>query len=93
MSKFKELIKSPHIQIALATGFSIIIMAYASKRLLPKPIGYLSLAIPAFIGTIYESLLNRYKDKKFCTSWYWVVAILIATVLIILYYLESEVSL
>jgi hypothetical protein len=37
MSKIKELIKSPHIQIALATGFSIIVMAYFSKRVLPKP--------------------------------------------------------
>jgi hypothetical protein len=34
MSKFKKLIKSPHIHIALATGFSIIIMAMYRKRLI-----------------------------------------------------------
>jgi len=65
MSKIKELIKSPHIQIALATGFSIIILAYFSKRIFPEPIGYLPLAIPPFIATIYEGVIGKYKDKKF----------------------------
>ncbi|OGU61005.1 MAG: hypothetical protein A2V66_09645 [Ignavibacteria bacterium RBG_13_36_8] len=83
MSKFRELLKSPHIHIALAAGFSIIIMAFVSKRLLPKPIGYLPLAIPPFIATLFVSLLSKYKDAKFCKTWYWVVAILGATALII----------
>jgi len=48
MSKVKDFFKSPHIQIALATGFSIIVMAYFSKRILPRPIGYLPSAIPPF---------------------------------------------
>lgn len=88
MSKFKESIKSPHIHIALATGFSIIIMAYFSKRILPEPIGYLSLAIPPFLALIFESLLgSRYKDSKFCSSWYFVAGILIATALVILFQL------
>lgn len=83
MSKFKKQIKSPHIHISLATGFSIIALAYASKRILPEPIGYLPLAVPPFLATIYESVLSRYKGRKICTSWYWVVAILIATALVI----------
>ncbi len=83
MTKLKELIKSPHIQIALATGVSIIIMAYVSKRLLSEPIGYLSLAIPPFIATIYEAIFNKYKDSKICTTWYWIVAIFIATASVI----------
>jgi hypothetical protein len=40
MTKLKELIKSPHIQIALATGVCIIVMAIESKRMLSEPIGY-----------------------------------------------------
>ena len=36
ISKLKELIKSPHIHIALATGASIIILAYVSKRVLSE---------------------------------------------------------
>ena len=83
MSKFIKTIKSPHIQIALATGFSIIAMAVASKWVLPKPIGYLSLAIPPFLATIYETVKKRHKDKRICTTWYWVVAILVATALVI----------
>jgi predicted histidine transporter YuiF (NhaC family) len=87
MKKLKEILKSPHVQIALATGACIIIMAYVSKRILPEPMGYLPLAIPPFIMTVYEAVLNRYKDSKICTTWYWVVAIFVTTAIIILYYL------
>lgn len=87
MSKVNELIKSPHIQIALATGFSIIAMAIVSKWVLPKPIGYLSLAIPPFLATIYEGILKRYEGKRICTTWYWTVAILIATALVVVFHM------
>jgi hypothetical protein len=83
MSKIKELLKSPHIQIALATGISIIVLAYFSKRVLPEPIDYLSLAIPPFIATVYEAVINKYKDSWITTTWYWVVAIFLATALVI----------
>jgi hypothetical protein len=86
MKKLKELLKSPHIQIALATGLSIIVLAYFSKKILPEPIGYLPLAIPPFIATIYEAVANKYKNKKISTTWYWVVAILVATALVIVFY-------
>jgi len=84
MRKFKELLKSPHIQIALATGVSIIVMAYFSKRVLPEPIGYLPMTIPPFIALVYENVLNKHKNKKIATAWYWVIAIFVATALIIL---------
>jgi hypothetical protein len=87
MSKFKVAIKSPHIHIALTIGFSIIVMAYFSKRILPEPIGYLSLAFPPFIGAIFELLLDKYKNSWFCKTWYWVVAILIATALVIIFHM------
>ncbi len=84
MSKFKESIKSPHIHIALATGFSILLLAYFSKRVLPEPLSYLSLAAPPFIATIYESLLAKHKDKKFMKTWIWVIATFVATSLVII---------
>jgi predicted histidine transporter YuiF (NhaC family) len=87
MSKVKKMLKSPHIQIALATGSCIIIMAYASKRLLPEPIGYLPLAIPPFFMTIYEYVAQRYKNKRIVTTWYWITALFLSTALIILYYM------
>jgi predicted histidine transporter YuiF (NhaC family) len=84
LSKLKEIIKSPHIQIALATGLSIIFMAYFSKRVLPEPIGYLPMTIPPFIALIYENVLNKHKKKKVATALYWVIAIFAVTALIII---------
>lgn len=83
MKKIKELIKSPHIQIALATGISIIVIAYFSKRVLSKPIGYLPTAIPPFFMVIYEAVAAKYKNKKITTTWYWITAIFVSTALVI----------
>lgn len=87
MSKFKELINSPLIHIALATGFSIIIMAYVSNKILPEPMGYIPLAIPPSIMLLYEILQGRYKNAKIMTSWYWILAILVSTAIIIAIYM------
>ena len=86
MGKINEFFKSPHIQIALATGVSIVVMAYFSKRVLSEPIGYLPMAIPPFIALVYENVLNKFKKKKVATAWYWIIAIFVATALIILLY-------
>jgi hypothetical protein len=84
MSKIKDFFKNPHIQLSIATGLSIIILAYFSKRILPHPLSYLELAAPPFIMTIYESLLEKYKDKKIMQTWIWVVAIFVATAIVII---------
>lgn len=86
MSKLKNLLKSPHIQIALATGVSIVVMAYFSKRVLPEPIGYLPMAIPPFIALVYENVLNKHKKKKIATTLYWIVAIFAFTTMVIIMY-------
>ena len=85
MSKIKDFFKSPHIQMSLATGISIIVLAYFSKHVLSEPIGYLPLAIPPFVMTIWEALLSKNKYKRICKTWYWVVAIFIATALVIIF--------
>ena len=86
MSKIKEFFKSGHIQVALAAGASIVILAYFSKRVLPKPIGKLSLSGPPFLMAIYESLVTtkKYKNKSWMKSICWITAILLATALVIL---------
>jgi hypothetical protein len=84
MSKIKDFFKNPHVQISLATGISIIVLAYFSKRVLPEPLSYLSLAAPPFIATIYESLLAKHKDSKYMQTWIWVLSIFIATALVII---------
>jgi predicted histidine transporter YuiF (NhaC family) len=83
MSKLKELIRSPRRQIELATGISIIAIACFSKWVLPRPIGYLPTALPPFIATVYEALLNRNKDHRVFTTWYWIAAIFLTTALVI----------
>jgi predicted histidine transporter YuiF (NhaC family) len=83
LKKIKELLKSPHIQIALATGICIVVMAYFSKRVLPKPIGFLPTAIPPFFMVIYEAIREKYKDKKISKVKYWISAIFISTLIII----------
>jgi hypothetical protein len=83
MSKVAEFFKSHHIQLALATGFSIIALAYFSKRVLPEPIPYLHLAFPPFLAVVAEAIIAEYRNSWFARTWYWVLAILLATVLVI----------
>jgi hypothetical protein len=61
MSKIKEIFGSGHIQVALATGISIIVMAYMSKRVMEEPISDLFLAVPPPIITTYEAVLQKKK--------------------------------
>ncbi len=84
--KFKELFRSPHIHIALATAISIIALAFVSKRVLPEPIGTVPISLPPLIMVLYELLYGRFKNTKICTTWYWVVAILITTALVIVFH-------
>jgi len=92
MKKFLEFFKSPHIQIALATGISIIVMAYFSKRVLAQPIAYLPLAIPPFIATIYEAVLKKYENSWVSSTWYWIVLIFLSTFLVILFSAQRPIN-
>ena len=83
MSWFTKQIKSRHAHLALAVGASILAMAIASKWLLPKPIGYLTQAFPPFLGVIYEAAYSKHPDSKLCTTWYWILAIVLATALVV----------
>ncbi len=83
MSKIKKAIKSPDTQIAMATGVSIIVLAWFSKKVFTEPIGYLPLAVPPFVATIYEAVKKKHKDSRFLKTWYWVVAIMAATALVL----------
>ncbi len=69
--------------MAFVTGLSIILLAFFSKRMFRRPIGYLPLAIPPFIGMIFEYVYSKHKNSRFSTPWYWIVAIIISTALVI----------
>ena len=84
MSKTLQIIKSPHIKIALATGICILVMAYFSKRILPKPIEFLPLAIPPFLMVIFELVDGKDKKQSITKVWYWILAIFSSTALVIM---------
>lgn len=84
MSKIKALVRSPHIQIAVATGICIIVIAYFGKKIFTEPVGNLTNAIPGFIMLLYELLYSKYKKKKIFRVKYWVTGIIIITMLIII---------
>lgn len=74
-----SLLGNHQIQIALAVGISILVMAWCSKHALPRPIGYLPGAFPPFLAALYEVARNRYPERPVAKTGYWVVAILAAT--------------
>ena len=83
MSRLTEQIKSPRAQIAATAGASILILAIASRWLVPNPIGYLAHAGPPFLVVIYEAISSKRPESKICTAWYWILAIAVATALVI----------
>ena len=89
MPNLTKMLKTSHAQMAFAAGVSILAIAGFSAWVLPEPINPLLLAIPALIEVIYEGLLKKYKQAGFLKAWYWVCAILLSTVLIMILHLVS----
>jgi len=74
-----------HIVVALATGISIVVMAYASKRLMTEPIRDLWLGIPPFIMVLYEGVQSHPKTVRLRRTpvSVWVIAIFVATAAVV----------
>ncbi len=87
MSKIDKLTKSPLIHIALATGVSIIAMAYASKHILPRSIGNLLMALPPFLMSIHSAFSGRHNYRGIWKTEYWIITIFLTTALIIMFHL------
>ena len=85
MSKVLEFFKNGRIQIALATGACIVVMAYFSKRVLLEPIHKLYLAIPPFIMTLYEGFAAKKEHANYSKTPYWIAAIFVAAILVIVF--------
>jgi len=84
MSGFKKFKINPQIQIALATGTSILVLAYFSKRVLPEPLSYMELALPPFIALFFATPPSKKKKAIwYGRPLYGVLAILLTTVLVI----------
>ena len=74
---------SGHVHVSLATGVSILVLAWFSKRVLPEPLSYLELAAPPFLMVIYEAVVEKAPNRRAARSGWWVVGILAATALVI----------
>jgi D-alanyl-D-alanine carboxypeptidase len=79
----KDFFSSKHIQLALVSGASIILLAYVSKRVLPEPIDKKLLTIPPLMVVMAEGFINSKKKAWFTNANFWLVGIVLANILII----------
>ena len=73
----------PKIQLALASGVSIVVLAWFSKRVLPEPLGYLELAVPPFLAAVFETATTKVKGRWYGRPWCGILLVLLATAAVI----------
>ena len=69
----------PRIQLALASGVSIVVLAWFSKRVLPEPLGNLELAAPPFLAAVFEAATTKVKARWYGRPWCGILLVLLAT--------------
>ena len=84
MPNLNEYLQSPHIQIAIAAGLSILAIATSSVWLPMNPLDPLLLTIPALIEVAHGVVFKKCKGTWYAKTGYWVSAILVSTALLIL---------
>ena len=84
MRDLKEHLRSPHIQIAIATGISILAFAISSIWLPLRRFDPLVLTIPPLMEIVHGALYVKRRDAWYMRTWYWVGGILVSTALLIL---------
>ena len=83
MGRIRDFFGHPIIQMALAVGASILVLAYFSKRVLAEPLGDLELALPPFMAVLHEAVAHFRKDAWYSRTVVGIAAVLVATVLVI----------
>lgn len=83
ITKIKEYLAHPIIQIALAAGASIVILAYFSKRVLSQPLSTLELALPPFVATLFEAIAKTREDAWYSRPLFGIAAVALSTFLVI----------
>ena len=83
----KEFFQAKPIQLALVSGASIIALAWVSKRVLPEPMRKLYMSIPALMVFMGGGLMGMKKKSWYTNINYWMIAIAMATILIIVLHL------
>jgi len=87
MSKIMEFLKNDHIQVALMTGASIIIMSIVLKKIMHLEVSSLESGIPAliFFGfIIMAGKLGKMSKSFWSRPLFWNLMILAATAVIII---------
>lgn len=72
-----------HIYLACVTGFTILLMAFMSGKILPEPLSYLELATPPLIAGIGELFWAHETIGPKVKTWYLNTAVLASTALIL----------
>ena len=86
MSKVIDFFRRPQFQIELATGISIVALAWFFKKVVGIQVPAQYSAIPALILCVYEGLKAKKKWPRLTREWIWITAVLLSTALIILFH-------
>lgn len=87
LEPLKEFIQSKHIQIALVTGVSLIVLTFISKRVLSAPMKNIYISIPGLIMVAAEGVLGLKKNAWYTNQYPWIISAVLATGLIIVFHL------
>jgi hypothetical protein len=83
----KDFFRSKHIQLALVAGICLVAVAYVSKRILPEPMDSLYIKLPALLVVLSETAISFKKKVWYTNVRFWIPAILVVNVSIIVIHL------
>ncbi len=85
----KEFFKNDHIQLALATGASVIILAVFFKKIMHIPVPALESSLPGFVFLGFEVLREKRKSfgPPWSRPWPWIVIMFAAVAVVIVRHL------
>jgi hypothetical protein len=88
LESLKEFIRSKHIQLALVTGVSLIVLTFVSKRVLSAPMENIYISIPGLIMVAAEGVLGLKKKAWYTNQYLWIISAVLATSLIVVLHLK-----
>ncbi|MFH2053568.1 MAG: hypothetical protein ABIK96_13975 [bacterium] len=69
MTRIKEFLAHPIIQMALVLGAVTILLAIYSKRVAAEPLRNWELALPGFCGTLFQGFSQSRRSSPFSRTW------------------------
>lgn len=87
LKKLKEFFTNDHIQMSLATGACIIVLALFFKKVMHQEVPPIEAAIPAALFAFWEGARKKYKDSLLGRPLLWGAAMLLSVGITILVHL------